>query len=76
MIIYYVIFQVDIADFLQCDLITFDYSGFGLSTGTPTEKNLYQNMDTVYQFSLFPHKLVFTKKAVGIPALCLDSVKK
>ncbi|VDK75672.1 unnamed protein product [Litomosoides sigmodontis] len=54
---------VDIADFLECDLITFDYSGFGLSTGTPTEKNLYQNMDTVYQFRLYPPKLVFTKKS-------------
>lgn len=41
---------VDMADFLQCDLMTFDYSGFGLSTGTPTEKNVYQNIDAVYQY--------------------------
>uniref|UniRef100_A0A8R1XLD0 Hydrolase_4 domain-containing protein n=1 Tax=Onchocerca volvulus TaxID=6282 RepID=A0A8R1XLD0_ONCVO len=41
---------VDIADFLQCDLMAFDYSGFGLSTGTPTEKNVYQNIDAVYQY--------------------------
>ncbi|KAL3994446.1 Alpha/beta hydrolase family protein [Acanthocheilonema viteae] len=41
---------VDIADFLQCDLMAFDYSGFGLSTGTSTEKNVYQNMEAVYQY--------------------------
>ncbi|EFO25370.1 hypothetical protein LOAG_03118 [Loa loa] len=41
---------VDIADFLQCDLMAFDYSGFGLSTGTPTEKIVYENMETVYQY--------------------------
>uniref|UniRef100_A0AAF5Q424 AB hydrolase-1 domain-containing protein n=1 Tax=Wuchereria bancrofti TaxID=6293 RepID=A0AAF5Q424_WUCBA len=41
---------VDIADFLQCDLMAFDYSGFGLSTGTPTEKSVYQNMETVYHY--------------------------
>ncbi|VDK74865.1 unnamed protein product, partial [Gongylonema pulchrum] len=40
----------DIADFLQCDLMAFDYSGFGLSTGTPTEQNVYQNIEAVYQF--------------------------
>ncbi|VDN05034.1 unnamed protein product [Thelazia callipaeda] len=42
--------DVDIADFLQCDLMTFDYSGFGLSTGTPTEKNVYDNMEAVYKY--------------------------
>uniref|UniRef100_A0A0R3RX91 Hydrolase_4 domain-containing protein n=1 Tax=Elaeophora elaphi TaxID=1147741 RepID=A0A0R3RX91_9BILA len=30
--------------------MAFDYSGFGLSTGIPTERNVYHNMETVYQY--------------------------
>uniref|UniRef100_A0A915PP01 AB hydrolase-1 domain-containing protein n=1 Tax=Setaria digitata TaxID=48799 RepID=A0A915PP01_9BILA len=73
---------VDIADFLQCDLIAFDYSGFGLSTGTPTEKNVYQNMEAVYQYLIEemkaqPNEIILIGFSMGTAvAIHLASLKK
>ncbi|VDM49548.1 unnamed protein product [Toxocara canis] len=41
--------QVDIADFLRCDMMAFDYSGFGVSTGHSNEETIYENIDAVYR---------------------------
>jgi len=35
------VFLTYIADHLGCSLFAYDYSGYGLSTGTPSERNLY-----------------------------------
>ncbi|KAM3719409.1 Alpha/beta hydrolase domain-containing protein 17A [Dirofilaria immitis] len=73
---------VDIADFLQCDLMAFDYSGFGLSTGIPTEKNVYQNIDAVYQYLIKemkaqPNEIVLIGFSMGTAvAIHLASRKK
>ncbi|CAG9537192.1 unnamed protein product [Cercopithifilaria johnstoni] len=73
---------VDIADFLQCDLMAFDYSGFGLSTGTPTEKNVYQNIETVYQYLIEemkaqPNEIILIGFSMGTAvAIHLASLEK
>ncbi|CAJ0574098.1 unnamed protein product, partial [Mesorhabditis spiculigera] len=41
----------DIADFLQCDVLAFDYSGYGISTGRPNEKNIYADVDAVWNYA-------------------------
>uniref|UniRef100_F1L164 Abhydrolase domain-containing protein n=1 Tax=Ascaris suum TaxID=6253 RepID=F1L164_ASCSU len=43
---------VDIADFLRCDMMAFDYSGFGVSTGRSNEETIYENIDAVYRYML------------------------
>lgn len=35
---------------LGVDIYAFDYSGFGMSTGQPTEANLYLDVEAVYEF--------------------------
>ena len=37
----------DIADFLQCDLLIYDYPGYGISDGKTNEKNVYAAIDAV-----------------------------
>eukprot|EP00241_Pyramimonas_parkeae_P007209 CAMPEP_0114238610 /NCGR_PEP_ID=MMETSP0058-20121206/8014_1 /TAXON_ID=36894 /ORGANISM="Pyramimonas parkeae, CCMP726" /LENGTH=304 /DNA_ID=CAMNT_0001350727 /DNA_START=425 /DNA_END=1339 /DNA_ORIENTATION=+ len=35
---------------LQVNIFAYDYSGFGASTGTSTEENIYHNIEAVFQF--------------------------
>ncbi|VDN51210.1 unnamed protein product [Dracunculus medinensis] len=37
-------------DFLQCDLVTFDYSGYGFSTGQANESSVYESIIGVYRY--------------------------
>ncbi|XGW10149.1 hypothetical protein V3C99_011991 [Haemonchus contortus] len=38
------------AELLGTDVYAFDYSGYGLSTGKPSEKNIYADIRSVYDF--------------------------
>ncbi|KAK5965293.1 Phospholipase/carboxylesterase [Trichostrongylus colubriformis] len=38
------------AELLSTDVYAFDYSGYGLSTGRPSEKNIYADIQSVYDF--------------------------
>ncbi|KAI6243698.1 AB hydrolase-1 domain-containing protein [Aphelenchoides fujianensis] len=42
---------VDIADFLKCDVVVYDYSGVGVSTGVPTEAAVYENVETIFKYA-------------------------
>jgi pimeloyl-ACP methyl ester carboxylesterase len=33
---------------LKCNIVTYDYSGYGCSTGTPSETNLYSDIEAVW----------------------------
>uniref|UniRef100_A0A914ERE2 Serine hydrolase FSH domain-containing protein n=1 Tax=Acrobeloides nanus TaxID=290746 RepID=A0A914ERE2_9BILA len=41
---------IEICDFLKCDLVAYDYSGFGASTGKISEKALYANIEAVFKY--------------------------
>ncbi|VDM58567.1 unnamed protein product [Angiostrongylus costaricensis] len=43
---------VDIADFLKCDLLVFDYAGYGVSEGNSTEKTVYDTVERVYKYAV------------------------
>ncbi|GMR48698.1 hypothetical protein PMAYCL1PPCAC_18893, partial [Pristionchus mayeri] len=43
---------IEIAKFLDCDIVIFDYSGYGISSGQSNEKSLYADIEGVYQVSL------------------------
>jgi len=44
--------QVIIAKGLQCNVIMYDYSGYGESGGVPLEGNTYTDIETVYEYAL------------------------
>lgn len=38
-----------ISELLKADLYAYDYSGYGVSTGTPSEKNIYADIEAAYK---------------------------
>lgn len=44
--------QVVMAKGLQCNVITYDYSGYGESGGVPLENNTYNDVEMVYDYAL------------------------
>ncbi|KAI6221607.1 Peptidase-S9 domain-containing protein [Aphelenchoides besseyi] len=39
----------DTAAFLNCNIVAYDYSGYGISSGRHNERNLYADIEAVYQ---------------------------
>uniref|UniRef100_A0A183G4P6 AB hydrolase-1 domain-containing protein n=1 Tax=Heligmosomoides polygyrus TaxID=6339 RepID=A0A183G4P6_HELPZ len=48
----WVIHKADIADFLRCDLLVFDYAGYGISDGRSTEQTVYDSVERVYKYAV------------------------
>lgn len=44
--------QVVIAKGLKCNVVSYDYSGYGQSGGVPLEENTYRDIDIVYDYVL------------------------
>ena len=44
--------QVVLAKGLQCNVIMYDYSGYGESGGVPLENNTYNDVETVYDYAI------------------------
>ncbi|CEF66257.1 Hypothetical protein SRAE_2000092700 [Strongyloides ratti] len=42
---------VDIADYLNIDVLVYDYGGFGLSQSQPGEEELFADIDAVYDYA-------------------------
>lgn len=40
------------ADYLDCDICIYEYSGFGIATGKPSEQNCYADVYAVYDYIL------------------------
>ncbi|GIY74858.1 hypothetical protein CDAR_73221 [Caerostris darwini] len=43
---------VDLSQMTGCDVVTYDYSGYGQSTGSPSEKNLYADIKAAWDYTL------------------------
>lgn len=55
---------------LGCNVLVYDYSGFGQSSGTPTEKAVYADAETVLQlllskYHIAPEKIVIYGQSLG-----------
>lgn len=63
-----------IADRLAVDVFAFDYSGFGISSGTPSERTLYDDIRAVYSFirRSLPQARVFLMGLSLGTAACVD----
>lgn len=42
----------DLSQILGVDVYSYDYTGYGFSTGTPSEKNIYDDISTFYSHIL------------------------
>ncbi|CAD5225091.1 unnamed protein product [Bursaphelenchus okinawaensis] len=47
----------EIADYLNCDIVAYDYSGYGISSGSPSESNAFCDIDAVYNYIIKEEKV-------------------
>uniref|UniRef100_F1KQJ3 Abhydrolase domain-containing protein n=1 Tax=Ascaris suum TaxID=6253 RepID=F1KQJ3_ASCSU len=63
----------DAARYLNCNVCSYDYSGYGISEGTPTEENLYADIGAVYEYlvrerSIAPPDIILWGYSIGASA--------
>lgn len=62
---------------LEADVFAYEYSGYGQSTGVPTEADIYADIDAAYHYltndcGMEPHEVVLYGQSVGsVPSLDL-----
>ncbi|CAI5443565.1 unnamed protein product [Caenorhabditis angaria] len=62
---------VDLARFYHCDVYSYDYTGYGISKGFPSEQNMYADVRAVYEHILLtvqPDKIVLLGYSIGSAA--------
>lgn len=42
-------FYIGLGTRINCNIFSYDYSGYGVSTGRPSERNLYSDIDAAWQ---------------------------
>ncbi|KAI1718729.1 serine aminopeptidase, s33 domain-containing protein [Ditylenchus destructor] len=69
--------EINFQDFsrvIKADVYAFDYSGYGLSTGKPSEENIYKDIRAVYEYictTRFNVKIILVGYSMGTAA-CVD----
>lgn len=63
-------FLIFLADQLQCNILTYDYSGYGVSTGSPSEVNIYSDAEAAWQclihrYSISPENIILYGQSIG-----------
>nr|XP_018903146.1 PREDICTED: protein ABHD17C isoform X2 [Bemisia tabaci] len=70
-------FYLDLCQKLNCNAVVYDYSGYGASSGTPKEKNLYADIEAVYrtltnEYGICPRDLILYGQSIGsVPTIHL-----
>ncbi|RNA34866.1 alpha beta hydrolase domain-containing 17C [Brachionus plicatilis] len=64
---------------LECNIFTYDYSGYGASSGTPNEKNLYADIRAAWnalrsRYGVSPSNIILYGQSIGtVPTVDLAS---
>lgn len=72
-------FLVYLSARLQCNILTYDYAGYGASTGAPTEANIYADVDAAWRclvdhYGLSPDQVILYGQSIGtVPTVDLAS---
>lgn len=72
-------FFVGLGQRINCNIFSYDYSGYGVSTGKPTEKNLYADIDAAWQalrtrYGISPENIILYGQSIGtVPTVDLAS---
>ncbi|GMT25096.1 hypothetical protein PFISCL1PPCAC_16393 [Pristionchus fissidentatus] len=61
---------LDIARFLNVDIVVYDYSGYGISSGSYSEKSLFADIEGIYEHvttvrGVYPQKIVLYGYSIG-----------
>ncbi|XP_014256772.1 protein ABHD17B [Cimex lectularius] len=64
---------------INCNIFSYDYSGYGVSTGKPSEKNLYADIDSAWhtlrtRYGISPENIILYGQSIGtVPTVDLAS---
>jgi pimeloyl-ACP methyl ester carboxylesterase len=63
-------FYIGLGTRINCNVFSYDYSGYGVSTGRPLEKNMYADIDAAWQilrsrYGISPDKIVLYGQSIG-----------
>jgi len=72
--------QVVLAHSLDCNVLVYDYSGYGESGGVPDEDSTYRDIDSVYEYTIqhiapSPSNVVLYGQSVGSGPCCYLAAK-
>ncbi|KAI5610440.1 abhydrolase domain containing 17Aa [Silurus asotus] len=72
-------FYIGLGTRINCNIFSYDYSGYGVSTGKPSEKNLYADIDAAWQalrtrYGISPENVILYGQSIGtVPTVDLAS---
>lgn len=72
-------FYIGLGSRINCNIFSFDYSGYGSSSGKPSEKNLYADIDAAWQalrsrYGISPQNVILYGQSIGtVPTIDLAS---
>ncbi|XP_047230553.1 alpha/beta hydrolase domain-containing protein 17A [Girardinichthys multiradiatus] len=72
-------FYIGLGTRINCNIFSYDYSGYGVSTGKPTEKNLYADIDAAWhalrtRYCIIPENIILYGQSIGtVPTVDLGS---
>ncbi|KAL1448988.1 hypothetical protein WDU94_000235 [Cyamophila willieti] len=64
---------------INCNIFSYDYSGYGISTGRPSERNLYADIDAAWntlrtRYGISPENIILYGQSIGtVPTIDLAS---
>ncbi|KFM64135.1 Abhydrolase domain-containing protein, partial [Stegodyphus mimosarum] len=72
-------FYLGLGSRINCNIFSYDYSGYGISTGKPSEKNLYADVDAAWhalrtRYGISPENIILYGQSIGtVPSVDLAS---
>lgn len=72
-------FYIGLGSRINCNIFSYDYSGYGVSSGKPSEKNLYADIDAAWQslrtrYGINPQNIILYGQSIGtVPTIDLAS---
>lgn len=72
-------FYIGLGSRINCNIFSFDYSGYGVSSGKPSEKNLYADIEAAWQtmrtrYGITPDNIILYGQSIGtVPTVDLAS---
>ncbi|XP_051919981.1 alpha/beta hydrolase domain-containing protein 17C [Hippocampus zosterae] len=70
-------FYIGLGSRINCNVFSYDYSGYGVSTGKPSEKNMYADIDAAWQvlrnkYGVTPENIILYGQSIGtVPTIDL-----
>jgi len=72
-------FYLGLGSRINCNIFSYDYSGYGCSSGKPSEKNLYADIDAAWKtlrtkYGVSPENIILYGQSIGtVPTIDLAS---